>query len=255
MVAGIVSLLACTASALHYIETPPLPTVMPPTSNVPARAISQALNAAMASAQGDAAGTEESIRLALLHDPNSASLWLQLAQRRAESGDPVGQRAALQEAVRLGPSLPQTWAARAIATPDQKAAIEDARKSLALGESYEGYAALCPLQPDADCVRRWSRFPAPTPAAAQKRGLLRAQVGDSSGAFEDLRLALEAAGPYQQQLSAGIFPFLLENPGGPMTQTVCATFGRVTTESGRAEEAAKTLNHLEARWGEVCGNP
>ena len=248
MVTGLV-VLAC-AGALHHIEPPPVPAVVVAPHTVPARALTQALTAEVALAGGDATQAEEFLKLALLHDPNSPWLWLRIAAVRSDIN---GRMAALTEAVRVGPTLPQTWAARGAANPDQQAALADARHSVELGETQEGRSVLCSLQERRDCVDAWARLPLQTPAQAQRRGLARLRVGDFEGAMADLSEALRAVGPEQWRLlspdpSAVGEAGQLRPEQTIVNQRVRDAWISAVFSCGRIEEGRKILLNLETRW-------
>jgi len=196
----VATLLGC-GSALSRIAPPPLPaqSVATASASVPARARYQVLVGRLAVEAEDWPAAETAFRTALLHDAGSPWIWLALADVAAGEGADAEERRRVEEAVRLGPTLPATWTRLGVVAEragDTTTAIQAYRAAVDQGASTDALLPLCRLllereDPAAgDTIRLWSALPLAEPGALRERGHMRLQVGDAEGAVEDLGGAL-----------------------------------------------------------------
>ncbi|MDP2315544.1 MAG: tetratricopeptide repeat protein [Pseudomonadota bacterium] len=197
----VAALLGC-GGVLTRIAPPPAPVAHTATAGVPARARYHYLVGRLALEDADWAAADAALQTALLHDPNSPWIWLALADAAAGAGEEAEARRRVQEAVRLGPDLPETWTRLgdvAMEDGDVKSAIDAYVEAVDHGGGTEALAPLCRLlvarqDPLAtSTVHTWSAIPLTDLEPLRERGRLRLLVGDLPGAVADLGEALVRA--------------------------------------------------------------
>lgn len=190
--------LAGCGSVLSQTRPPPLAaTHAEPV--VPARARYHYLVARLAIEEERWPEAEAALRTALLHDPDSPWIWLSLADVARGDGEEVEERRRVQEAVRFGPELHQTWSRLgrvSEAAGDTRTAIDAYREATDRGAGSEAWLPLCrmlvrredPLA--AAAVRAWRATKVTDPEDLRERGRLLVKVGELAAAVPDLGEAL-----------------------------------------------------------------
>ncbi len=199
MGAWIVATLLGCGGVLSRVAPPPVPVTHAVASGVPARARYHYLLGRLALEEGDWTAAEAAFQTALLHDPASPWIWLSLAEVAEGAGEEAEERRRVQEAVRLGPDLPETstrLGALAERTGDLRLAVDAYGDAVDNGAGTEAFGPLCRLlvaRKDplaATTVRSWSALPVTDLEPLRERGRLRLLVGDLPGAVADLGEAL-----------------------------------------------------------------
>ncbi|MDP2311059.1 MAG: tetratricopeptide repeat protein [Pseudomonadota bacterium] len=199
MVAWVVAALVGCGGVLSRIAPPPVPVSTAEVGGVPARARYHYLAGRLALEDADYAGAEAAFQTALLHDPGSPWIWLALAEVAEGTGEEAEERRRVQEAVRLGPTFPETWTRLgrvAHRSGDLRGAVEAYGEAVDHGGGSEAYGPLCRLlvaREDplaASTVRAWSALALGDLEPLRERGRLRLLVGDLAGAVGDLGEAL-----------------------------------------------------------------
>ena len=197
---ALVLLGAGCASTLRIVTPPPAPpAAVTAAVGVPARARFQFLLGRLAIEEGDWEAAETALNTALLHDPSSPWILLALADAAAGAGEPEREHKHAQEAVRVAPEMPETWARLGeveLRRGNVRGGLEALREAVDNGAQDPTWSLLCRTlatrgEPDAaGMIRKWAERPVDDPELLRERGRLRLWAGDLGGAAADIGEAL-----------------------------------------------------------------